>query len=52
MNTSTVFDIVIRDRQKYVIGYSTVHKTRCEIYNFVSPTTPPPNATSISFLSY
>lgn len=38
MNTSTVFDIVIRDRQKYVIGYSTVHKTRCEIYNFVSPT--------------
>lgn len=38
MNTSTVFDIIIRDRQKYVIGYSTVHKTGCEIYNFVSPT--------------
>lgn len=37
-NTSTIFDIVIKDGQKYVIGYSTVYKTGCEIYNFVSPT--------------
>lgn len=38
MSTSTIFDIIIKDRQKYVVGYSTVCKTRCEIYNFVSPT--------------
>lgn len=38
MRTSTVFDIEIKDQQKYIIGYSTVYKTGCEIYNFVSPT--------------
>lgn len=38
MSTSTIFDIIIKDQQKYVVGYSTVYKTRCEIYNFVSPT--------------
>lgn len=35
---STQFDITVMDQHKYVIGYAVVKKTRCEVYNFISPT--------------
>ncbi len=38
MNESTLFNTVIKDNDKHIIGYSVVKKTHCEIYNFVSPT--------------
>ncbi len=38
MSEAIPIDVTITDQRKYVIGYSTVRKTRCEIYNFVSHT--------------
>lgn len=38
VNPSTLFDAAVTDQQRYIIGYAVVRKTRCEIYNFVSPT--------------
>lgn len=38
MKPSTLFDVTIMDKQHYVIGYSLVRKSRCEIFNFISPT--------------
>ena len=36
MKSPVLFEKTIADQKKYVIGYSTVRKTHCEIPNFVS----------------
>lgn len=38
MKVSVLYDVTIKDQNKYVVGYSKFRKNGCEIFNFVSPT--------------
>lgn len=38
MTASVLYDVAVKDHNKYVAGYSKFKKNGCEIFNFVSPT--------------